>query len=224
MKERPIIFNGEMVRAILEEKKIQTRRVIKRQDFDDRGLRFCNEKTGWEDWHGNPVRCPFGQPGDQLWVREAWGDVNSSDGPSILYRADYDLISWDQWCIDKGPDYGAGPSMNYDKYPGEYSMWWEDLANGEPCHKWRRSVHMPRWASRIQMLVKDVRVERLQDMRWRDCIAEGIPYDPDSRDTNEELHVVARFKKLWNSNNEKSGFGWDTNPWVWVVEFEKIEG
>jgi hypothetical protein len=159
MNERSILFKGEMVRAILDGRKTQARKVIK-FNIDGRV-----QKHG-KQWHiddPNAVKaCPYGQPGDRLWVRETWADVNTEEGPAICYRADGSFQAWHDFSKEFGPDYGAGPSMNYEKYPGDYMMWWSDLLRGEPNHGWRPSIHMPRWASRITLEVTDVRVERVR--------------------------------------------------------------
>lgn len=229
MKERPIIFSGPMVRAILEGKKTQTRRVVKWprwvSDLDNAAyqLRAHSAIALFQD--GRPIKqyaCPYGKPGDRLWVRETWADVNCEAGPAIIYRADHVLSPWTDWCIERGPDYGAGPSMNYEKYPGDYTMWWSDLLAGEPDHGWKPSIFMPRWASRLTLKVTDVRVERLQEISEEDAIAEGV--DCECGPLTACGHCAQReFKKLWNEINAKRGFGWDGNPWVWVVTFEVME-
>ena len=125
--------------------------------------------------YANPNEiCPYGQPGDLLWVKEKWADVNTEDGPALMYEADLELVNWQDFCVKKGKDYGAGPSMNYDKYPGDYSMWWSDLLRGEPEHKWKAPRSMPKWASRITLKIKDIRVERLQYITTKGIIAEGL--------------------------------------------------
>lgn len=208
MKERPIFFSGEMVRAILDGKKTQTRRIIKEQpEVRDGMLELRTKKpTGkppssifrTNDWSllkewMRTIECPYGNVGDRLWVRETWGEFVRRPG-HIVYRAD------------------------------------DPLALGS-SNRWKPSIHMPRWASRITMEVTGVRVERLQDISGGDARAEGIldggclncgcsepcgcdNPSPDARDT---------FAYLWDSINEKSGFGWRKNPWVWVIEFKKVK-
>lgn len=235
MKERPILFKSEMVQAILHGRKTQTRRVMKVQPPSE-GYRLAHiacttgdkSKIGKHHWvkteginiiesDENYFVSPFGYAGDELWVRETWADVNSEEGPSIMYRADGDVISWQDFSSEFGPDYGAGLSMNYEKYPGSYTMWWSDLMNGEDGHSWKPSIHMPRWASRIQLLIKDVRVERVQNITPNDCRSEGV-----RSIARSEMSYLKNFQKLWNGINEKRGFGWAANPWVWVVEFENL--
>ena len=183
VKERPILFNAEMVRAVRAGRKTQTRRVIKGAEDVDcwteleryppvfRGCWSNDDETAHASMD---LECPYGCAGDRLWVRETWADVNSEMGPSIAYRADGDIRGWEEFSETFGEDYGAGPSMDYESYPGDYVMWWSDLLNGEPDHKWKPSIHMFRWASRINLRIKDIRVERIQDISNADAIAEGI--------------------------------------------------
>lgn len=176
MKERPILFNGEMVRAILEGRKTQTRRVVK----------DCYLMGGPpEDYLLS--RCPFGQPGDRLWVRETFFSFRHarvfSTASHIVYRADYS---------------------------GQQA---EDDAT--ECHGWKPSIHMPRWASRISLEITDVRVERLDDISNADCFAEGLPSDTTKGNRTW-------FSDLWEEINGKGS--WAANPWVWVIEFRKLEG
>lgn len=239
--QRPILFSGPMVRAILDGRKTQTRRVIynrRRCDYDVIGERDDGTLWPWREgeYAGEDVwyPCPYGKPGDLLWVRETWADVNCEEGPAIAYRADEHVSPWEYWCIEKGPDYGAGPSMNYDKYPGDYSMWCGDLLNGAPGHGWKPSIHMPKWACRLWLEVTGVRVERLQDIdgpsieaegaikqccNGQDCGCNGGYVSPDDGEAIQD--PIEEFKNLWESINGEGS--WDGNPWVWVVEFEKAK-
>ncbi len=201
MKEKPILFNAEMVRAVLGGKKTQTRRVIKPQpQWDEPTSTIEGRWADYNDAHlinyalfycaGLPmgVRCPYGQPGDQLWVRETF---NADWCSGTLYKADG----------------GSAVEAGYDSEP-----------------KWKPSIHMPRWASRINLLVKDIRVERVQDITLADVLEEGVPstdrYDYDPVDETRER---CKFSDLWDSINEKRGYGWKVNPWVWVVNFERLK-
>jgi len=208
VKERPILFSGEMVRAILEGRKTQTRRVIvSRYDW------YMGELDNGKPWpfyqdyvHGEleaiPVKCKYGQAGDQLWLRETFGLVwpgefepETDRECDVQYRADLP-----SGCTD---------------YPGR---WPADEARGNPeAPKWKPSIYMPRWASRINLRITDIRVERVQDISEEDCEAEGIDPNPESK-----LGKKLEFRELWNSINKKRGFGWDENPSVWVVEFERV--
>ena len=212
MKERPIIFNGEMIRAILDGRKTQTRRPVKPQPTEY-GLVFrragVSEKLeddfyAWEDdgllldehsEDGGPCQrlCPFGVAGDRLWCRETWMAETEQSIPTggVIYRA-----------TDK-PE------------PDE---------NSPLC--WRPSIHMPREASRITLEITSVRIERLQEITEEDAKAEGIdmdiplmPHVPGMGAT----HPSAVFSDLWDSIYAKCGFGWDSNPYVWVIEFRRVE-
>jgi len=200
MKERPIIFNDEMVRAILEGRKTQTRRIMKPQ------MEFRNVDDLFHSWTyrlKNEVRllypnakeiilaeCPFGQPGDRLWVRECWAPVYSNP-KSAIYRADGERQS------------------------------------GACCGcVWKPSIHMPRWASRTTLQVTGVRVERLQDIREEDARLEGAYWSngaPDEYGNRTEHPVDARdeFAALWESIY--GDYSWAANPWVWVVEFRRLQ-
>ena len=201
--ERPIIFSTEMVRAILDGRKTQTRRAIKPQP-KDANQRY--DLPEWELWgggypeHGKRVRCPYGQPGDRLWVRETWAVAPLA----IHYRAGNDFKS----------------------FPDEPRLY--DYASTQG---WRPSIFMPRWASRITLEVIDVRVERVQDISDADALAEGIyRYSDHAAWTYTWNHdmpphyygkAVFAFRALWDSINSRRGYGWDINPWVWVVEWAK---
>ena len=178
MKERPILFSSEMVRAILDGRKTQTRRIIKPQpDYVDNIHKTPN--TG-----GKVIKCPFGQPGERLWVRETWADNIRGCPNGITYRADH--------CDPKG-DGPANPI------------------------KWRASIFMPRWASRITLEITNIRVQRLHDILSADAEAEGVLWK------EKYMNPVHAFVVLWDSINAKRGFEWDENPWVWVIEFKKLE-
>ena len=175
MKERPILFNGEMVRATLDGRKTQTRRAIKPQPgFQGNTPIEC-------------IHCPYGDPGDRLWVRETWA---------------------------KGPqNHGWGEVI----YKATFGAMMKPVCEG--FTKWKSPRFMPRKYSRITLEVTGVRVERLQDITHRDALAEGVSYDVSKSDGAP----LKRFQVLWDSNNAKGGFGWDDNPWVWVIEFKAIQ-
>lgn len=200
MKEKPILFNTEMVRAILEGRKTQTRRVIKpiyNKDYNrfSRMSIFSAIKKFDPWWHGvdydggifvnDPIEQPRYQPGDILWVRETWqllpsGFIERPPEMKYIYKATHEL--------------------------------------SDECAKWRPSIHMSREAARIFLRVTDVRAERLRDITISDCIAEGIPKVHGMRS-----EIINWYNELWDTLNAKRGYGWDTNPWVWVITFEKIE-
>jgi len=215
IKETPIIFNAEMVRAILDGRKTQTRRVIQLPkwayplftfhsnedgDFEIDDI-FVNGKR--QDWAYAiskktgclaAIDCPYGARGDRLWVRETHR-FQEKCGLLIQYRAD--------WCA------------YWDSSPRS-RQWPKDL------NKWRPSIHMFRWASRTTLEVVGVRIERLQKISEGDAKAEGWtpPRDRQNRDTDRPQ---VWFRKLWNTLNAKRGYGWDVNPWVWVIEFKRID-
>ncbi|KSF13122.1 hypothetical protein AO935_24315 [Pseudomonas aeruginosa] len=221
MKERPILFTGPMVRAILEGRKTVTRRVVKPQpDFlgsmVDPNTPFKTLDAGL---HAR-ITCPYGEPGDRLWVRETWTDVNMCGAPALAYRADEDirdLMEEPGFLDDRG-------AFNYDDprvKPYPFACWYAELDQA----RWRPSIHMPRWASRILLEITAVRVERLQDISEEQARAEGVrDAGEGSFDVEDSKHFAAdpreSFASLWSSINGESS--WDANPWVWVVEFKRV--
>lgn len=205
MKERPILFSGGMVRALLAGTKTQTRRVVKPQPPADKQRSAWYEPgiMGWappeipsQHWHR--VRCPYGQPGDRLWVREAWRE--SGEGSAWHYAADGTILP-----KQRDKDLQAFLARRA-------PFTWES-------YKWRPSIHMPRAASRITLEVTGVRVERLQDISEKDAWAEGCEgYDDD---VTGGKSGYSEFHDLWKSINGSGS--WDANPWVWVVEFKRLE-
>lgn len=201
VKEHPILFSSEMVRAILEGRKTQTRRVVKLPQWST---------LDWNDFevddHGTPalicedtgcmadVPCPYGQPGDRLWVRETfdldWGyDDQGKKEWNVIYRADLK------------PEEEADDA------------------------KWKPSIFMPRWASRITLEIVNVRVERVQEINEADAQHEGWffqnvgmndTYDPVTMDCARRWYA-----DLWDKINGKQ-YPWASNPWVWVVEFKRL--
>lgn len=202
MKERPILFSGPMVRALLAGTKTQTRRVVKPQPAPDQQPRTVIGSSGFVYVMDNApllsypevrrVRwdCPYGQPGDRLWVRETWHDASSALHSCALYRA------------DGGEIYGG---------------------------KWAPSIHMPRWASRITLEITGVRVERLQDISEADARSEGCTQNhngyfwggPHQTGGMKQMATALQaYQDLWESINGPGS--WDANPWVWVLEFRRI--
>lgn len=203
---KPILFSGPMVRALLDGRKTQTRRMLKPQPVL-RGATWHQQR-----WHGFAV-------GDRLWVRESWQGINTEDGPQLSYRATPDYFPIDAW---DGPDEGVGPSFNYDKCPcTDFSVWGSDLlSNDKP---WRPGIHMPRWASRLTLEVTRVKVQRVQDISEQDAIAEGCGVDLMDGDTGG-VHTpnwgpasLMQFCRLWSDINGKES--WDANPWVVALTF-----
>jgi len=212
MKERPILFSGTMVNAILDGRKTQTRRIVKNVEgnswklLDSYESKWFNPNRGdlwvFSEWisessKGQAIqrfKCPYGKVGDQLWVREthAIQPVRSILGAvdEVYYKAS---------CKPK---------------------------HLEKVKKWRPSIHMPRWASRIQLEITDIRVERLNDISEQDAKCEGVEKLPigwrDYKNPNLPFSdAISSFITLWRSINGEDS--WRQNPWVWVVEFKRID-
>ncbi|NNB67620.1 hypothetical protein [Pseudomonas fluorescens] len=228
IKERPILFSAPMVRAILEGRKTVTRRVCKPQPSANAHTTCAsgNPMGAWWETGKDIIRCPYGKPGERLWVRETWSDVNLQGAPGIAYRADGDVrdLMEDASFLDED---GA---FNYDdprSKPYHFACWSEDLLGGKEG-RWRPSIHIPRWASRILVEITAVRVERLQDISEDQAKSEGVRLYTDHAELGEWWHVDGidtysadprkSFELLWSS----VGGDWVANPWVWVVEFKRV--
>ena len=211
MKERGMIFNGEMVRAMLDGRKTQTRRIMAPQPADDieRGIFPNPEAIGWKSSlrhkHGSTTAhfCPYGKPGDRIWVRETF------QGPLF----DYDLM--DSYCKDPTPF--EKPEFCVYKADGVPAPEFYDADDELHCC-WRPSIHMPRWASRILLEITGVRVERLKSISDRDALREGCS----TADMKSGDCVADVFARLWASIYGSDS--WNANPWVWVIEFKRVEG
>lgn len=212
--ERPILFSAPLVRAILEGRKTQTRRIVKPQPWP--GIPFIGIDgmvATWRRDYGDDtsmmslVRLSHGQPGDRLWVRETWGvgtrpDPHEGWRDGIEYRAD-------QACIDEIEDL---PLYSV-KLPEGVEL--DDYAS----NGWRPSIHMPRWASRIDLEITGVRVELLRDISNEDARAEGVS----EWDGDAPGDYRGAYRELWDSLYDGSGYGWDDNPWVFVYEFNRVK-
>ena len=237
VKERPIIMSGEMIRAILDGRKSMTRRVVKPMPFIDypTGFRLqqeykldhhpkcsfvqagmlCDCQAIYEPWKAERIEaCPYGKPGGRLWLRETWAIADIYD-----------------------KDSGNEGQMPFElgKTTRGISIWYK--AGGEKAYKasvrgrWRSPIYMPRAASRITLEVTGVRVERVNQISEADCIAEGISYWQDNvgpcfglipgKATNRTGY--AAFARLWNTINQKRGYGWDQNPFVWCISFKVVQ-
>ncbi|MCA8026532.1 hypothetical protein [Burkholderia cepacia] len=212
MKERPFLFSGPMVRAILEGRKMQTRRVVtppngyRWLDFDVGTL----INNGGHKKHLTDLPQCHGIAGDRLWVRETWQHSNHPLGP---YDADCDVFYRADYLTDPlGPDLERSPDGIR--------------------RTWRPSIHMPRTAARIALEITGVRVERLNDCSEDDARAEGgeaigITF---RRDIDGKPHLIKSlggpyrdgYRILWESINGAGA--WDANPWVWVIQFRRIDG
>jgi hypothetical protein len=213
MKERPILFSAPMVRAILDGSKTQTRRVVKHQPEYPIIIATDPHTNRYQIGEREPMteaallrECPYGQPGDRLWVRETWQYYGWSDEgePQIRFAAD-NATTWpkppageelvNQWEILSRPE-------NY------------NIDNHARDRRWRPSIHMPRWASRILLEIVSVRVERLNAISYEDARAEGI-------DRMVWPGILTHgFKVLWEQINGAGS--WDANPWVWCIEFKRV--
>jgi hypothetical protein len=211
-KERPIIFSAPMVRAILAGKKTQTRRALRHQIEAPATLRMSGPRQ-CEIVNEHGVRipgfaCPYGQPGDRLWVRETWQGPLFDHEQWDDYHANNGRFETPKHCVyaaDGGP---APEFVNEDD---------------EIVQRWRPSIHMPRWASRITLEIVDVRIERLHDISGPDCWREGIHEIRNAGDQYGELRgsVVEDFRALWESINGRGS--WDDSPWVWALTFKRVE-
>ena len=238
-KERPILFKGAMVRAIMDGSKTQTRRILKLPPLQpwqsgSKGWRFIecdhsiedydNFVAGFSDGRGTifNIKCLYGKPAfldraaDRLWVRETWA---SAQHAIVAYRADGECGSWMHdggggrvW-ERHGGILGSGTPDRPEQWRGQ--MFGLSKFGG----KWRPSIFMPRWASRISLEITAIRVERLQDISGPDCWAEGIAHagwDPERYGS-----VVECYRDLWQSIHGPGS--WDANPWLWVIQFQRIQ-
>jgi len=197
MKSRPILFSAPMVRALLNGSKTQTRREWKYKNGDV--VPNQNDLPGMQQLLRD---CPYGQPGDRLWVRETWQHLDN-----VGQRAHEFLLhqKHSRHCFFLADE--------------------SDPTTKPLSGRWRPSIFMPRWASRITLEVISVRVERLQDISEADAIAEGVQ-DKKSmilgRNAEEITGPIAEYAVLWESLHGPGS--WDANPWVWVIEFKRVEG
>lgn len=215
MKERPILFSAPMVRALLDGTKTKTRRAVK---LNAAGR--VKAPGSPKNWHPDDPdcaqACPYGQPGDRLWVRETWNWFDPEAIPQARrgMRADFTGRQGErqiEWCAA----YSADGPLAYPGYEGR--------------DHWRPSIHMPRWASRITLEIVSVRVERLQDISEADAMAEGCTKNhngyfwggPHAVSSLKQMPTATgAYRDLWKSINGPSS--WDANPWVWVVEFRRV--
>lgn len=247
MKERPIIFSGESVRAIQDGRKTMTRRVVKpRYRDDESGFNVCSCPATNEVWvekadeEGGDfeegtrfVPCPYGQVGDRLWVKEVWrdrfGTAYANYGTGNAYPID-DIREVDYKSGGNGYFIG-GCIFRDDELSAKWAEW----------SKWKSPLFMPRWASRILLEITDIRVERVQDVSEEDAIAEGIEFDSGWEEECGEGYTTGEgwmnyktqdfscesakesYHTIWDSLNAKRGYPWESNPWVWVVSFKVVQ-
>lgn len=235
MNERPILFSAPMVRTVLEGRKTQTRRVVKPvRGYEHNNI--CKPDMAADPcsvwWHrsetdrvGCQQNCPYGVPGDRLWVRETWAspEIDKSIPGRVAYDADGVCGCWIRGGEDRHFVYhGRIIQANgyHECFPeggattlglGKYS----DIRSGEyPSYRygWRPSIHMPRWASRITLEVTDVRVQRIHEISEDDARAEGM----------ESCTPADQFRVLWETISGKR-CPWASNPWVWAITFKRME-
>ena len=211
MKERPILFITEMVRALLDGRKTQTRRVMKPQPktceghtpnwqsqiLDWVGYKYSNREHWFchtcgiglhhiDEYSAHGIICPYGQAGDHLWVRETWADMV---------------------CV-ASTEKGKGKGESNPIYKSTADSTELKILQGH----WKPSIFMPRWASRITLEITGIRVQRVQEISFQDITAEGV-------DDGQDIH----YEELWDSINGKK-YLWSSNPWVWVIEYKRLIG
>lgn len=209
MKLHPILFSAQMVRALLDGSKTQTRRVLKQAIGPSLSVGMSDDQPGvaelswlYGDGPGHEVHeatkrvpCPYGQPGDHLWVRETW-----AYGIHALSSKDHER---------------EGPWV--------YAADGEVALQGRLCDRWRPSIHMFQSASRITLEITGVRVERLQDISEADAIAEGASSSAlEKIQAGQDRWARRAYRTLWEQINGTDS--WDLNPWVWVIEFKRTTG
>ncbi|MCF5804325.1 hypothetical protein [Pseudomonas tremae] len=218
IKERPILFSAPMVRAILSSQKTVTRREVKKKAALD--YLAAGFEPAFLALPGNADLCPYGQPGERLWVRETWGVIShdfDEHGNMIDWKPDRPASAIREMRLGRG--YYSGHVIY--RADGEATWAGDDDGGGDDRSAWKPSIHMPRIASRILLEITGVRVERLQDISEEQALAEGVmsckqDIDPDGNDYSpQEL-----FAGLWTMIN--GGGSWQSNPWVWVVEFKHV--
>jgi len=223
MKELPIIMTGESVRAIREGRKTQTRRVINPRKYNIQGWDMPVSKADIEagypvyqdnngDFHSVIERCPYGKVGDHLWVRE-----------TVFFE------TFHQQSDEELKRDGFNPNIGVWVYRADNHDYPTITAN------WTSPMFMPRKASRITLEVTNIRIERVQDITENDAIAEGIEYigdffnSPCWKDYGSSPNVVfpddpiGSYRSLWDSLNSKRGYPFESNPWVWVIDFKVIK-
>jgi hypothetical protein len=221
-REKPILFSGPMVCSILGGKKTQTRRIIKPvRNFEHHGI--CKPEMAADSWavwwHGAETdrvgclqECPYGKPGDRLWVREAWRTGSKLDSLSWLGISER----------AKEAGYSPGCPIRYEA-SGTVRRWGDnDTDHFGGWGRYRHARFMPCWASRITLEITEVRVERLQEISEEDARAEGVEITDEWTGAAEDLngrHVMA-YSILWDSINGKAS--WKANPWVWALTFKRI--
>lgn len=216
MRELPILFSAPMVRAILEGRKTQTRRIVKPQHFREDHGEDASGQCISAGWYPDLRLCPFGKPGDRLWVREAFRFPQSLDhlSPSEIGEKALAAGYPKPWC----PTQFEADGLR--RTPQE----WRDFVTPPQANeagRLRASMHMPRWASRITLEVTGVRVERVQDISGMNAVREGVSIPAHIPQDGADLDWARReYRRVWEQINGPDS--WSDNPWVWVVEFKRV--
>jgi hypothetical protein len=215
-REKPILFADEMVRAIFDGRKTQTRRPVKERDFQESvtpgyDFTFRDRNSRWQDVNllaalhppraNYPLQCPFGATGDVLWVREAFSH-----------------------CVLHAPVPGQDPiSVSVPTGKGDHVVYRADQPHWtEWAGKWRPSIHMPRWASRLMLQITSVGIHRLQAISYPSIRAEGYePFGMEHMDPDASCR--AKLRHSWNQKYRNGPYAWDRNPWVWAITFKRVE-
>lgn len=216
VKERPILFSGPMVKAILAGQKTVTRRIVKPQIASQTVSWGCIGGQGFGfmfDGHDTVVKSPYGYKGDQLWVRETF----------CLLRPDHYQASGPQGTL---VTLGDRQVRNGVEYRADTRSQESDDCRRELGYTWRPSIFMPRWASRILLEIVSIRIERLHNITLADLKSEGFAPDlvtsSEHRERDREyLATLIPFKRLWAELNGPNS--WEQNPWVWRVEFKRVK-
>lgn len=202
VRERPILFSGPMIRAILDGRKSMTRRVIK-------NLNPTFVASNPEPHHiANAVPCPYGAPGDRLWCKEHWypAFARTATNSGVMFPS-------------LGNPHGAPLG-----HPNEANPGWSPNGNGKG---WKNPRFMPKYAARIWLEITEVRVQRVQEISEEDAIAEGSVPDPDldvAPGVSDGFEHRMAFARLWDTLNAKRpGCSWAESPWVWAISFRKLE-
>lgn len=216
MRELPIPFNGPMVRAILEGRKTQTRRIVKPQHFREDHGEDASGQCISAGWYPDLRLCPYGQPGNRLWVREAFRFPQSLDhlSPSEIGEKALAAGYPKPWC----PTQFEADGLR--RTPQE----WRDFVTTPQANeagRLRAGMHMPHWASRITLEVTGVRVERVQDISGMNAVREGVSIPEHMPQDGADPYWARReYRRVWEQINGPDS--WSDNPWVWVVEFKRV--
>ena len=222
---KSILFTDEMVRSTLAGLKTKIRKPVKPQPDDDakimigemgssKGVAFIGDSTS--GGHVTRIVSPYGQVGDRLWVRETFCLEHQVEKDQLPPFDDRRPIRWEYEGMESDPE-GADRWIqpHYRATDPTPQLAYED-SDGEPTVRWKPSIHMPRWASRITLEITDIRVERVQEITEEEAISEG--FFPD-----DGVSEVYCFSEAWDSLYAKKGLGVDDNPWVWVLTFRRVE-